>query len=52
MLTIEGRIFISGKEASLTEPEERLGWGLCLVPERRELFGSMSVEDSRKLLPT
>jgi branched-chain amino acid transport system ATP-binding protein len=29
--------------------EQRVGQGLCLVPEKRELFGTMTVEDNLRL---
>jgi branched-chain amino acid transport system ATP-binding protein len=41
-----GQIKFSEAELGRSEPEDRVNLGLCLVPERRELFGSMSVEDN------
>lgn len=46
LLRVEGRVLIGGIEADFSEPEERLELGVCLVPEKRELFGSLSVEDN------
>lgn len=40
-----GRILYDGKPVPATV-EGRVAAGLCLVPERRELFGTMSVEDN------
>lgn len=41
-----GRIVFDGEDISRITTEQRLYRGLCLVPERRELFQSMSVEDN------
>jgi branched-chain amino acid transport system ATP-binding protein len=46
MLTARGSINYAGKEITLVEPEQRVSGGLCLVPERRELFAAMTVEDN------
>ncbi len=40
---------LDGRELSRLPTEARVRAGLCLVPERRELFGSMSVEDNLRL---
>ncbi|MBP1317733.1 MULTISPECIES: ABC transporter ATP-binding protein [Herbaspirillum] len=41
-----GRIAFQGEDVSQMEVEERVARGLSLVPEKRELFTSMSVEDN------
>ena len=41
-----GRIVLGGREIGRRLIEDRVGDGLCLVPERRELFLTMSVEDN------
>lgn len=41
-----GSIHYLGSEVGHWEVERRVGAGMSLVPERRELFGSMSVEDN------
>jgi len=49
MLPARGRISYSGEEMMRVEVEQRVSRGLCLVPERRELFAAMSVEDNLEL---
>ena len=46
MLTARGSVRYDGRDITLVEPEQRVGRGLCLVPERRELFAAMTVEDN------
>jgi len=46
MLAARGSISYLGKEMTHVEPEQRVSKGLCLVPERRELFAAMTVEDN------
>ena len=46
MLATRGSISYLGKPLTHVEPEQRVSRGLCLVPERRELFGAMTVEDN------
>lgn len=41
-----GQVIYDGQDISGWSVERRVGVGLSLVPERRELFGSMSVEDN------
>ncbi|WP_338720380.1 ABC transporter ATP-binding protein [Herbaspirillum sp. DW155] len=41
-----GHIAFAGEEVSQMEVEERVARGLSLVPEKRELFTSMTVEDN------
>jgi branched-chain amino acid transport system ATP-binding protein len=49
ILPATGRINFEGTPLDRHPIEERVGLGLALVPERRELFGSMSVEDNLML---
>ena len=46
ILPATGRVAFEGAALDRLGVEERVGLGLALVPERRELFGSMSVEDN------
>ncbi len=46
MLPARGSIAYAGQEILRLEPEQRVSRGLCLVPERRELFAAMTVEDN------
>ncbi len=46
LLPAQGAIDFEGQPIMRTPVEERVGLGLCLVPERRELFASMPVEDN------
>ncbi|MBE0622305.1 MAG: ABC transporter ATP-binding protein [Burkholderiales bacterium] len=46
MLHARGSVSYAGKEITRVEPEQRVSRGLCLVPERRELFATMTVEDN------
>jgi branched-chain amino acid transport system ATP-binding protein len=41
-----GSISFEGHTVTGLPTERRVALGMCLVPERRELFGSMSVEDN------
>lgn len=41
-----GVLRLGGEDISRWPIERRVGAGLCLVPEKRELFGSMSVADN------
>jgi branched-chain amino acid transport system ATP-binding protein len=41
-----GRIVFDGQDLARATLEERVMMGLALVPEKRELFGSMPVEDN------
>jgi len=49
LLPARGRIAYDGRAVAPLEVEERVAQGLCLVPERRELFGAMSVADNLAL---
>jgi len=46
VLPSSGRIDYAGASIATLPLEERVMLGVALVPERRELFGSMSVEDN------
>jgi branched-chain amino acid transport system ATP-binding protein len=46
VLPARGRIVFDGQDISAATLEERVMLGLALVPEKRELFGSMPVEDN------
>ncbi|WP_024510829.1 ABC transporter ATP-binding protein [Bradyrhizobium sp. ARR65] len=46
VLPLKGRIGFLGADLTQLEIEDRVGLGLSLVPEHRELFWSMSVEDN------
>lgn len=46
MLPSTGSISYLGEDIGKLSVEARVDRGLCLVPERRELFGEMSVEDN------
>ena len=41
-----GRMMFDGSDLSKLDVEERVERGLCLVPEKRELFSEMSVRDN------
>jgi branched-chain amino acid transport system ATP-binding protein len=42
----KGAILYRGEDVSVVPVEKRVGRGMCLVPEKRELFSTMSVEDN------
>ena len=46
LMTSRGRITYDGMDLSRLDTEERVERGFCLVPEKRELFGEMSVADN------
>jgi branched-chain amino acid transport system ATP-binding protein len=46
LLPARGGLRFDGQEISRLSLEERVMCGLALVPEKRELFGTMSVEDN------
>ena len=46
LLPARGSIRYDGQDLARTSVEERVARGMCLVPERRELFAAMSVEDN------
>jgi branched-chain amino acid transport system ATP-binding protein len=49
ILPQSGRIRFDGADIAGIEIEDRVAAGLSLVPEHRELFGTMSVEDNLQL---
>ena len=49
LLPSRGEITYCAESASLLSVEQRVARGLILVPERRELFGAMSVADNLEL---
>jgi branched-chain amino acid transport system ATP-binding protein len=46
VLPAQGQIEFEGQPISVLSLEERVMLGIALVPEKRELFGSMTVEDN------
>lgn len=46
VLPAHGQIEFEGRPISVLSLEERVMLGIALVPEKRELFGSMSVQDN------
>jgi branched-chain amino acid transport system ATP-binding protein len=49
ILPLKGGIFFTGEDMSRLEIEDRVAAGLSLVPEHRELFATMNVEDNLQL---
>ena len=49
VLPASGGVTFDGRPLGRTPIEERVDGGLSLVPEKRELFASMSVEDNLSL---
>ena len=49
ILPLKGRVTFAGQDMLRLEIEDRVAAGLCLVPEHRELFGTMNVEDNLQL---
>jgi branched-chain amino acid transport system ATP-binding protein len=49
ILPLKGRVTFAGSDVARLEIEDRVAAGLSLVPEHRELFGSMNVEDNLQL---
>jgi branched-chain amino acid transport system ATP-binding protein len=49
ILPLKGRTFFAGEDIARLDIEDRVAAGLSLVPEHRELFASMNVEDNLKL---
>jgi branched-chain amino acid transport system ATP-binding protein len=49
ILTLKGAVAFAGEDMLRLEIEDRVAAGLCLVPEHRELFATMSVEDNLQL---
>jgi branched-chain amino acid transport system ATP-binding protein len=49
LLPTQGALYYNGENISELTLEERVLMGIALVPEKRELFGTMSVEDNLEL---
>jgi branched-chain amino acid transport system ATP-binding protein len=49
VLPLKGRVTFAGADLARLEIEDRVAAGLSLVPEGRELFASMNVEDNLQL---
>jgi branched-chain amino acid transport system ATP-binding protein len=49
ILPLQGRVTFAGEDLARCEIEDRVALGLSLVPEHRELFSSMNVEDNLQL---
>jgi branched-chain amino acid transport system ATP-binding protein len=46
LLPSRGRVSFDGRDQARLDVEDRVECGICLVPERRELFSTMSVGDN------
>jgi branched-chain amino acid transport system ATP-binding protein len=46
LLPSRGRLMFEGDDLAALEVEERVARGFCLVPEKRELFGDMTVAEN------
>jgi branched-chain amino acid transport system ATP-binding protein len=49
ILPLKGRVAFAGEDLARHEIEDRVALGLSLVPEHRELFSTMNVEDNLQL---
>ena len=49
ILPLKGRVGFAGEDVARLESEDRVAAGLSLVPEHRELFNTMNVEDNLQL---
>jgi branched-chain amino acid transport system ATP-binding protein len=49
ILPLKGHVAFAGEELAALDIEDRVAAGLSLVPEHRELFATMSVEDNLEL---
>jgi branched-chain amino acid transport system ATP-binding protein len=49
ILPLKGRVTLAGEDLMRLEIEDRVALGLSLVPEHRELFSTMNVEDNLQL---
>ena len=49
ILPLKGRVSFAGQDIARLDIEDRVAAGLSLVPEHRELFGTMNVEDNLQL---
>ena len=46
---LKGTLTFESQDLTRLDIEDRVAAGLCLVPEHRELFGAMTVEDNLRL---
>lgn len=46
LISSTGRVSFAGRDVAALDVEARVEQGICLVPERRELFGDMTVADN------
>lgn len=44
-----GQIHFAGQDITQTRPEQRMRLGICQVPEGRQVFGPLTVEDNLRL---
>jgi branched-chain amino acid transport system ATP-binding protein len=49
ILPLKGRVTFADEDVAQLEIEDRVAAGLSLVPEHRELFATMNVEDNLQL---
>ena len=49
ILPLVGSVAFAGREIARLEIEDRVAAGLCIVPEHRELFSTMTVEENLQL---
>lgn len=49
LLRLKGGLTFGARDLTRFDIEDRVATGLCLVPEHRELFGAMPVEDNLRL---
>src|SRR3954470_15156350 len=49
ILPLKGRVGFAGEDMAQLEIEDRVALGVSLVPEHRELFATMNVEDNLQL---
>ena len=49
ILPLQGRVSFAGVDVAQLEIEDRVAAGISLVPEHRELFGTMNIEDNLQL---
>jgi branched-chain amino acid transport system ATP-binding protein len=49
VLPLKGRVGFAGEDMARLEIEDRVALGISLVPEHRELFSTMNVEDNLQL---
>ena len=49
ILPLQGRAIFASEDIAQLDIEDRVAKGLCLVPEHRELFATMNVEDNLQL---